>query len=197
MVETSPHRDRFLLEGWIEKDVARSYYLACDLGINIDSETYEVMFGSRNRIMDWAVAGLPALSTNLCELTEELAREGLLFAFPPGDPEALGKTLLELAGKEEELKQTGTRLKDYVSERFSYGSTTLALRDWVANPSHAPDWEDRKNILRPTATPAPPITPGSSAAAKLRFYLKNEGPASTTRRAVAFVKKKAGMGISS
>jgi glycosyltransferase involved in cell wall biosynthesis len=188
MVNSSPHRDRFLLEGWIDRDVARSYYLACNVGINIDAETYEVVYGSRNRIMDWAVAGMPALSTDLCELTEELAKEGLLFTFPAGDPVALGEKLLELARAEEELRETGRRLKRYIGERFSYQATTRALREWVNNPTHAPDWEDRKALFHHEP---PPITPESSATAKLKFYLRQEGPLSTVKRAATFAKKKA------
>jgi len=186
MVKDSPHRDRFLLEGWIDRETARSYYSACDVGINIDAETYEVMFGSRTRIVDWAVAGLPALSTDLCELTAELSAKDLLFTFPPGDPEALGRSLLELASARDSLRETGRRLQEYVLERFSREATTRPLREWVAEPSHSPDWEDRKELLRP---PPPPITPDSSAVAKLRFYLKNEGLASTARRALAFSRK--------
>ena len=190
MVEDSPHRERFLLEGWIDRDDARSYYLACNVGINIDAQTYEVMLGSRNRIVDWALAGLPALSTDLCELTEELASKQLLFTFPPGDHKALGEKLLELAGAEEDLRNAGARLKKYVVERFSYGATTEALREWVADPSHAPDWEARRLLLKPPGPPAPPITPESSSVAKLKFYLKNQGPVSTLKQAASSAKRK-------
>jgi glycosyltransferase involved in cell wall biosynthesis len=188
MVDDSPHRRRFLLEGWIDRDTARSYYLACNVGINIDAETYEVVYGSRTRIVDWAVAGLPALSTDLCELTGELSSQGLLYTFSPGDPVSLGKKLLQLADDEEQLRDTGRRLKEYVRERFSYRSSTGPLLDWVAEPTHAPDWEERKAQL----IPPPPITPESSSASKLKYYIKNEGLASTARRAVAFARKTTG-----
>lgn len=192
MVERSPHRDRFLLEGWIDRQTARSYYLACDVGINIDAETYEVMLGSRTRLIDWAVAGLPAVSTDLCELTEELAARGLLYTFPPGNPEALGKKLLELATAGDSLQETGRRLKEYVLERFSSRATTRAVREWVNEPGRAPDWEERKERVLPAAPPAPPITPESSAGAKLKFYLLDEGPFSTVKRIVSYVRRSTG-----
>src|SRR5450756_2787883 len=75
-----------------------SYYGAADVSINIDARHYEVTFGSRNRILEWALAGLPAISTDLCELTGELSREGLLFPIPVGDPRALADRVLELEG---------------------------------------------------------------------------------------------------
>lgn len=187
-VESSPHRDRFMLEGWIDHEKARSYYLACDVGINIDAVTYEVMLGSRTRILDWAMAGLPALSTNLCELTDELASKDLLFTFPPGDPEALGEALLELARRRDDLKTTGKRLEEYVLERFSNRAATSELRSWVAGPTHAPDWEERTELLFPPEPP-PPITPDSNAYEKMRFYLKTEGLSSTVKRAFVFSRK--------
>ena len=193
LVEESPLRDNFLLEGWIERDVARSYYLSCDVGVNIDSDTYEVMFGSRNRIMDWAVAALPSLSTDLCELTEEFAAQGLLYRFPDGDPVALGQKILELAADPEGLARTGERLKKYVFEKFSYAATTGALREWVASPEHSPDWEERKDRILPQPPPPPPpppITPASSAGEKLKFYLKNEGVGTTVKRAASSAKRK-------
>lgn len=188
LVESSPHRSRFLLEGWIDRDVARSYYLACDVGVNIDAETYEVMFGSRTRILDWGAAGLPAVSTDLCELTAELSARRLLFAFPPGDPEALGRRLLELSARRQELNDAGGRLREHVLDHYSPEATTRPLREWVSDPCHSPDWEDRKELLRP---PPPPITPESSAAAKLRFYLKTEGPGQALRRATSSARRKA------
>lgn len=186
MVEASVYPDRFLLEGWIDHDVARSYYLACDLGINIDAPTYEVMFGSRNRIVDWAGAGLPALSTDLCELTEELARAGLLFTFEAGNPESLTGMLVKLAADKEKLDETGVRLKRYVRDRFSYDKTTSALREWVRDPSNSPDFHNRKIHL----FPPPPITPESSALKKLKFYVKSEGLLSAVKRILGYVRKK-------
>jgi len=38
--------------------------------------------------------------------------------------------------------------------------------------------------------PPPPITPESSPAAKLKFYIKNEGLASTARHAISSARKK-------
>lgn len=187
LIDNSPHRDRFLLEGWLDRDAARFYYRACDVGINSDAETYEVMFGSRTRIIDWGAAGLPALSTDLCELTAELSARGLLYTFPPGDPEALGRQLLDLSARRRDLKDTGARLREYVLERFSGEATTEPLRGWASEPTHSPDWKERKGRLRP---PPPPINPRSSAGQKLKFYLRNEGLASTARRALVFVGRK-------
>ncbi len=190
MVEKSKFRDRFLLEGWIDRELARSYYLACDIGINIDAKTYEVMFGSRTRILDWALAGLPTLSTNLCELTEELAEKDLLYTFEVGDPESLARSLMNLANNRSELKEVGKRIKHYVHERFSYENTTQALREWVKSPGHAPDYEGRKLLFTPPPAPKPPITPDSRSRDKLRYYLKTDGTGVTIKRAADYFFRK-------
>lgn len=189
MVAGSRHRERFILEGWIDRQTARSYYLACDVGINIDARTYEVMLGSRTRLLDWALAGLPAVSTDLCELTGELAAEGLLFTFEPGNPESLGERLLELSRCGEKLRETGERLKEYVMRRFSSSASTGPLREWAAAPDRSPDWEQRKERVLASTSPLPAITPESTAGAKLIYYLKNEGPLATVRRAVSYSKR--------
>src|SRR5450756_1616506 len=97
----------------------------------------------RNRILEWALAGLPAISTDLCELTGELSREGLLFPIPVGDPRALADRVLELEGDPGRLRQAGERLKDFVLEKYSFEGTTVCLRDWVRDPGHAPDFAER------------------------------------------------------
>ena len=196
MVAGSAYRDRFHLKGWVRRSEALSCYGAASVGINIDADHYEVTFGSRNRILEWALAGLPAISTDLCELTGELSREGLLFPIPVGDPRALADRVLELEGDPEKLSQAGERLKDFVLETYSFEATTGCLRDWVRDPEHAPDFAERRRLRHEALESArrkfiPPITPDSSMTQKIRFYLKNEGLLSTLRRSVTFFGRKA------
>ena len=197
MVDSSDFRDRFHLKGWVRRSEALSTYGAASAGINIDAEHYEVTFGSRNRILEWALAGLPAISTDLCELTGELSREGLLFPVPVGDPHALADRVLELERDPEKLSQAGRRLKSFVLDKYSFEKTTERLRDWVRDPGHAPDFAERKRLRHEALGAArrkfiPPITPDSPTKEKIRFYLKNEGLLSTLRRSATFLGRKAG-----
>jgi glycosyltransferase involved in cell wall biosynthesis len=197
MVAASAYRDRFHLKGWVRRSEALSYYGAADVSINIDADHYEVAFGSRNRILEWALAGLPAISTDLCELTGELSREGLLFPIPVGDPRALADRVLELEGDPGKLRQAGERLKDFVLEKYSFEQTTECLRDWVGDPGHAPDFAERLRLRRQALEAArrlstPPITPDSPNTEKIKFYLKSEGLLSTLRRSVTFLGRRAG-----
>lgn len=194
-VERSSFRDRFHLKGWIKKSEAMSYYGSASVGINIDSEHYEVTFGSRNRILEWALAGLPAVSTDLCELTGELAAEGLLFTIPVGDPGALAERVLDLEAHRERLVGIGGQLERFVLERYSFEKTTLPLREWVRNPVHAPDLEKRRKQrldAREAACRAflPRITPDSPSWAKIKFYLRNEGLMSTLKRSGVYLGRR-------
>ncbi|MHB8895301.1 MAG: glycosyltransferase family 4 protein [Candidatus Geothermincolia bacterium] len=188
MVGGSVHRGRYHLKGWVKRSEAMSYYGTASVGINIDASHYEVTFGSRNRILEWALGGLPAVSTDLCELTSELSSEGLLFTIPTTDPRALAGRLLDLEADRPRLASVAGRLKKHVLDTYSFEKTAQPLREWAASPTHAPDFGDRR-ALRLEALQAarkafaPPITPESPFSEKLAFYLKNEGLGRTIKRA--------------
>jgi glycosyltransferase involved in cell wall biosynthesis len=188
MVAASRHAGRFHLKGWVKRSEALSYYGTASVGINMDAVHYEVTFGSRNRILEWALGGLPAVSTDLCELTGELREQGLLFTIPVADPRALADRLLELEADRSKLEAVSARLRQHVLDTYSFQKTTAPLREWAADPVHAPDFCDRVarrlealEIARKVFTPE--ITPDSPATKKLAFYLKNEGLTSTLKRA--------------
>lgn len=197
MVAASQFRERFHLKGWVKRSEALSYYGAASVGVNIDAVHYEVTFGSRNRILEWALAGVPSVSTDLCELTAEMSAAGLLFDIPVADPGALSRRLLDLERDPATLEAVAAKLKGHVLSNYSFEKTTGPLRQWVADPTHAPDFEHlvqgrhkAKDAARKIFTPA--ITPESSAREKLAFYLRNEGVLTTMKKAAASARRKAG-----
>ncbi|MEI6632890.1 MAG: glycosyltransferase family 4 protein [Chlamydiota bacterium] len=133
-IRGSPHRERYVMEGWVPRERVKDYFLDADVGINVDRFLYEGVLGCRTRLLDWAAAGLPVLTTVLCELTVTLDREGLVTAFPIGDPAALGKSILSLAGNRGSLRAMGQRFREYVFSRFTYEATTGPIRQWAAAP---------------------------------------------------------------
>jgi glycosyltransferase involved in cell wall biosynthesis len=199
MVRGSEYRDRYHLLGWVTRGEAMSYYRAASVGINIDAMHYEVTFGSRNRILEWGLAGLPSISSDLCELTEEMSKDGMLFTIPVGDPRALAEMVLDLEGDRDKAADIGGRLPDYILDRYSFEKTSQPLRDWVRDPAHSPDFElvstFRSELFTSTLEKLKPaVTADSSAAAKLAHYLKTEGAVSTARRVVPFIKRRTGPG---
>ncbi|MBU1669835.1 MAG: glycosyltransferase [Actinobacteria bacterium] len=197
LVSSSRFRDRFHLKGWVRRSEAMSYYGAASVGINLDARHYEVTFGSRNRLLEWALAGLPAISTDLCELTGEMASEGKLFTIPVGDPTALAERILELESDRGKLARVSDGLADMVLERYSFECTVPPLLEWVRDPSHSPDFPDRR-AMRVEAREAtlaalkPALTPESPLSHKVRHYLKSEGVSSTVRRVAPYLKRRSG-----
>jgi glycosyltransferase involved in cell wall biosynthesis len=85
LVDRSPHRDRFHLEGWVRADLVPSYVAEADLGIVADRPIYEGLLGSKNRIVQWMGAGLPILYNRLGDIGDLLEQNRISFTFPPGD----------------------------------------------------------------------------------------------------------------
>jgi glycosyltransferase involved in cell wall biosynthesis len=138
-VAASPYRARYHLLGWQPYEGLHNYYLESDLGLILDRWSYEGVLGSRTRLLDWLLYGLPAVVTVTAELTEELVREGLAFDFPHGDSAALAQLLVRLCGQRETLSATRERARQYVVERFAYSVACRPLVEWAKNPRRAPD----------------------------------------------------------
>jgi GT2 family glycosyltransferase/glycosyltransferase involved in cell wall biosynthesis len=140
-IAASPYASRFVLRGWVPKKDVPNYYFEADIGINIDRFMYEGFFGSKNRIMDWMRAGLPALTSALCELSFDLPRKGLGYNFPLNDSKALTDKLLYLSHHRDEVRETGQRALAYGSSELSFSVTIEPFQTWLRNPTKSPDNE--------------------------------------------------------
>ena len=139
LISSSPLKENFLLKGWINGKDVPNYYFEADLGINIDKDIYEVKLGSKSRILDWMRAGLPVISSNVCELVEIMKKEKIGYTFKPHDAADLSDKLVKLSKKKKELKETAKKAKEYAKKNFSFTETTKSLLSWVLNPGFAPD----------------------------------------------------------
>lgn len=139
LVEKSDNRARYVLKGWIGEDELRECYAVADLGINCDKETYEGIFGSRNRILSFLSFAVPVISTTLTDLTWELAGKDLIFTFEMSNPMSLRNRLLYLAKTPEELVERAKKAAQYVMRQFNYKDSTLPLIKWLSEPKTAPD----------------------------------------------------------
>jgi len=147
LINKSAFEENFVLMGWINGKDVPNYYFEADIGINIDRDIYEVKLGSKSRILDWMRAGLPVLSSNVCELTKIMEKEKIGYTFKPHDPENLSEKLVELSYKKEELKKTALKAKNYASDYFSFAETSKPFTEWVLHPGFAPDRNMEKRIF--------------------------------------------------
>ena len=132
----SPHAARFHFLGWVPLETLPAVFDRAWLSLSVDRPCYEAEFGARTRILESLERGVPVCSTDLCDLTHELAADGLIHTMPTGDADAVASTLVDLAAGRKTLSpQDGwTRLR----ERYGLTATTKPLLDWVDDPRRAP-----------------------------------------------------------
>lgn len=147
MVETSEFRDRFVLKGWLPRDLVHNYYFEADVGINCEKDIYEVRMGSKHRILDWSRAGLPVVSTRVTELSNAVERHEVGFVCRAEDPVALGRAILDAAERRSELPEMGAACRKVMRRLYGFAESTTALRAWARNPEYAPDRDRRPTCV--------------------------------------------------
>ncbi len=147
LIENSPFKERFVMNGWIDGRDVQNYYFEADVGINIDKDIYEVKLGSKNRILDWMRAGLLTLSSDVCELTEIIAQNGLGYTFRPNDAKDLASKILYIARNKERSKDIVKKANAYARQNFSFAKTTEELCMWAQEPQFSPDAAKERKIL--------------------------------------------------
>ena len=147
LINSGKFSDRFIMKGWIPGGDVPDHYFEADVGINIDKDIYEVKLGSKNRILDWFRAGLCVLSSNVCELTEEMAGAGAGFVFRPGDPRDLADKILMMSAGPGKAKKTAEKGRRWGMEEFSFEKTTEPLQEWVKDPRLAPDYGKKRALF--------------------------------------------------
>lgn len=139
MVKESPFRNRFHLLGWQPYSVVQELLYRANIGLIVDALHYEVLLGTRTRLIEMASAGLAILCTRGCELVESLENEEAIRAFNIGDSAVLSTAILDL-GRNPELRQKlAKRAIMVIKEKYSYENTAQPLVKWVNSPSYAPD----------------------------------------------------------
>lgn len=138
-VERSPHRERFHFPGWVASEEVGSFYAEADAAINLDLDCYEGVFGWRNRVLEWAAAGVPVLTTPLSEISRDLIGRGMAREVGFGDAEGLADRLVEMAANPEPSREAARLAREYVREHYNYTRALAPLLAWLENPEPAPD----------------------------------------------------------
>jgi hypothetical protein len=114
-------------------------YREADLGINVDGQNYETMFGGRNRLNAMAGAGLALVSTIGTELSEWLEEGQALLAAPMGDPQALAEVIEPWIDQREHLAVYARHARQIMETDFTEAQTARSLLRWLESPRLAPD----------------------------------------------------------
>jgi glycosyltransferase involved in cell wall biosynthesis len=143
MVAQGELRGRFHFVGWVPTKSVPSYYKESDLGINIDSPSYEAVFGARTRLNEMMHCGLPLLTTLGTEISQQIANLGIGLYGPTGDAEALAERMVWATRNRHDVEMLAQKAHDFVSQELSYAKTTEMLRLWARSPWRAPDLGER------------------------------------------------------
>lgn len=161
LVAASHHRSRFHLAGWLKREQVPGYVAEADLGVLADRPMYEGMLGSKNRIVQWMAAGLPAAYNRVGEIGDYLASEELGLTFAVGDSTALARHLVWAARHRDEVRAMADRARAACLRDFSLEAATVEFRHWLEAPRHAPDYQ-RGAVRSPfdfDESPVPPLPP--------------------------------------
>lgn len=150
LVAGSRFRDRFHLLGWLPLGRIPRVIAECDLGLNVDLPCPEGWLGTRNRLMDWTLAGLPVVSTLGTELAESLAAENLIVGAPQGNAEAIASAILRVLAEGPAARERAAAAKRYLEEHHSPARCLGPLLEWAKSPKPAPDLQSwRMGSSRP------------------------------------------------
>lgn len=143
-VDASPHRSRYHLLGWVPAEDFPGYLAAGHLAMCVDYPCVETSTGTRTRLLEAMVAGLPVLMTRGTELSGAVEAGGAGWVTAAGDPQALGETIVEAARDREETASLGRHARAFVEQKFAIETTLAPVVQWAEEPRFAPDNEIKR-----------------------------------------------------
>ncbi len=182
-VETSPHRQRFHLLGWLEQPRVHQVLLDCDIALVIDVACAETELGCRTRAATALAAGLPVLATRGVEFLELAAAADaavLIDSDPDRRTQLLTAALQRLASDAHERSRRADAALTFAAGRTAE-TTAAALAAWAREPRRAQDAAavDHGHLL----SPAQLLRRGPEPAGRrLLRAVRHEGPRSVLRR---------------
>jgi len=139
LMKRSGFDDRCHFLGWIEGEQLPQLYAECDLGLNIDSLSYETLLGGRNRLVNMMAAGLPVLTTLGTEISEIIAENRLGYTVRIGKVQEYADAIIRAAKISPERRNLGNRARTFVKENLTPDHVLKPLLKWANQPALAPD----------------------------------------------------------
>ncbi len=137
LAEKELPRDRFLPLGWIDFDQVLALHASAHVGLNLDGDNIETVFGARNRVTNMLGAGIPVISTCGTEIAEWVERNALGAIIPQAQPAALTAALRESVASAEAWSERAARARIRALEEFGAANTLRTFLGWCENPRTA------------------------------------------------------------
>lgn len=135
----SAHARRYHFLGWLPLGRVPRVIAEADFGLNVDRVCAEGWLGTRNRPMDWLLAGKPVVSTIGCELVEELADKGYVIGARQGDPADIADAIDRFMSDRHHAVAAAASGRDYLLEHHAPARCLRPLLDWARDPNPASD----------------------------------------------------------
>ena len=125
--------------GWRPWAEMPQFYQESDVGINIDALHYEMLYGTRTRLVEMIASGLPVVTSLGAELSYLLRDNAAALTFAVGDWKTMGEQLIKLAHNRALRDQMAHTAYQFATGALSFTNTTKAVRSWVHHPKLSPD----------------------------------------------------------
>jgi len=159
-IEKSPRRERYHFLGWIAQEEFERVLRDADFGVSLDAPCYETEIGARNRLTDMMRAGLPIISTEGPEISQDLDDFEAGWRIPTRNTNAFLSALERAVGSPEERARRGRNARAVYEKKYTLAASLQPLFRWVENPTLAPDRRKRPMLLPPPPTGASPHDSG-------------------------------------
>lgn len=138
-VRSSERRDRFVVKGPVDAELAARYLARADLGVVTEKPLAERRLGSSGRVLGWLSAGLPVICTTTSEIGALLAERGLVRVYRVGDPDDLARAIVDDVRDPDRARERAGRAREFACEMWSVQATTEPVVRWVARARRAAD----------------------------------------------------------
>lgn len=138
-VRRSRFRERYHLLPWQSIPDLLQWLERADLGLCIDGDNLETVYGSRTRLVDMSTYGLPVASTVATEVTRHLVDAHALIPLHGKDPGVWAAKIEAILNNPPELERVGQNAQRYISANYALSKTGDGLKGWVQDPVLAPD----------------------------------------------------------
>jgi GT2 family glycosyltransferase len=128
----------FFNADWVAYDDRANYLLDSDIGVSCHLQHVETAFSFRTRILDYLWAGLPIVTTGGDTFGELVEAEGLGFAVPAQDVDALEEALFRLLD-DEDLAASCAKRSAAIARTFTWPAVMAPLVAFCRSPRRAPD----------------------------------------------------------
>lgn len=167
----------FFNDSWVDYADRHNYLAEADAGVSTHFAHIETTFSFRTRILDYLWAELPMVVTEGDHFAELVEREQLGVVVRSRDSSALEAALEKVLYDEDFRAATKQNIRR-VRESYTWDNVLAPLKEFVAQPAHAPDLI-ASGTVRPAVAKRSPVRKRHGLrhdAGLVAHYLRNGGP---------------------